>query len=321
MNPSITLMTVGDFTLTAYGLMGAGFALLSALLVMMTTCWKKKELNTGLTLAIVTIPVALIGARLVYILTMWELVTDPDTFGGAGFIFQLWQGGYTLYGGILGGMLAIWLYGRATRQSAAPLLDAAAPGAALMLMGLRAAEYFTGQGLGDYLDEDSPLFFPLAVMNQYESWQVPVFFYEAVAAALILVALLVLLRRGNTPNGQVAEAFILLLGLSQILMESLREDEFIRFGFVRFNQLMGAATAGIVMGKRLWRAARRQGRWNFGLTLRGVLFLLGIGMCILIEFALDKSTIDNGLLYLVMLLTLVVMGAAACWPGRRRAAR
>jgi hypothetical protein len=34
--------------------------------------------------------------------------------GGAGFIPQLWQGGYTLYGAILGGGAGPWLYAKAT---------------------------------------------------------------------------------------------------------------------------------------------------------------------------------------------------------------
>lgn len=316
MNPSMTLFTVGDFTLTAYGAIGAGSALLGCVLVILAGLWKKKSLETGVTLCLVTIPAALLGARLLYVLTMWELVTDPDTFGGAGFIFQLWQGGYTLYGGILGGMAAIWLYSKLTRQSAAPLMDMAAPGAALMLMWLRAAEYFTGQGLGDYLEEESQFFFPLGVMNQYEGWQVPVFFYEAVAAGVILLVLLAMLRMGKA-DGLTAEAFILLLGLSQIVLESLREDEFIRFGFVRFNQIMAVSTAAFALFRRLRREAKPHG-WDGSLTLRALVFFLGIVLCILIEFALDKTTIDNGLLYLVMCLTLVIMGAACFWRSGKR---
>lgn len=316
MNPNIVIATLGEFTLTAYGAMGAAFALLSCMLTILASFWKKKELDTGFSLCLATIPAALIGARLMYVLTMWETISDPDVFGGPAFILQLWQGGYTLYGGVLGGMAGVWLYSIFTRQPARPLLDMVSPGAALMLMGLRAAEYFTGQGLGDYLEEESQHFFPLGVMNQYESWQVPVFLYEAVAAFLILLTLLWMIRRGQQAEGTTAGAFILLLGLSQIMLESLREDEFIRFGFVRFNQLMAAATAGTVLFLRLRRESRAYGR-DMAYALRMAVFLLGIIMCILIEFALDKSTIPNEILYLIMMLTLVMMGTACFWRSRR----
>ncbi len=67
--------------------------------------------------------------------------------GGSTFFWQFWQGGYTLYGGILGGMGAIALYAKLTKQKALPLLDAVTPGALLALCGLRLAEGFTGAGL------------------------------------------------------------------------------------------------------------------------------------------------------------------------------
>ena len=48
--------------------------------------------------------------------------------------------------------------------------------------------------------------------------------------------------------------------------------------------------------------------WTAWQIARIVLFVLCIAMVILIEFALDKSPIDNTLLYAVMALTLCVMG-------------
>ena len=44
--------------------------------------------------------------------------------------------------------------------------------------------------------------------------------------------------------------------------------------------------------------------------MRVVLYLVGVALIILIEFALDKSSIENTLLYGVMAGTLMVMGVA-----------
>ena len=62
---------------------------------------------------------------------------------------------------------------------------------------------------------------------------------------------------------------------------------------------------------------KKQG-WSAWQIIRLVLFVVGIVVVILIEFALDKSTIDNVLLYFVMAATLAVMAAAMLLDGRKK---
>ena len=50
--------------------------------------------------------------------------------------------------------------------------------------------------------------------------------------------------------------------------------------------------------------------WRAGETVRVLIFLLAVVLCILIEFALDKSSIDNHLLYAIMFLALTALSAA-----------
>ena len=133
----------------------------------------------------------------------------------------------------------------------------------------------------------------------------PVFFYEAIAAVIMVAVTCALVRR----NGPAAEVFIVLLGLTQVLLESWRMDEFIRFGFVRFNQLASAVMMAAVLALRIVRAVR-DGGWSAWQTVRIALFAVGIGVIIAIEFALDKSSIDNRLLYVAMAATLGMMGIA-----------
>ena len=133
-----------------------------------------------------------IGARLVYCLTCWDyIMVDLD---GWDFVLRPWEGGYTLWGGVLGALLAVWLYARRAKAPLPRLLDVLAPGGALALMILRVGEYFTGQGMGHYVQEEGLQFFPLAVPNAFSDpelgffeYQIPVFFWEAAAALGILV--------------------------------------------------------------------------------------------------------------------------------------
>lgn len=304
MNELIELFSVGPLPVTAYALCVALGALLAALLTIRLSR-RSIGLDSSLSMCLAAISGTLIGARLLYCLTNLQYIQVDLGYNLYSFLFSPWEGGFTLYGGVLGGMLAVWLYARATHRFPDVMLDMATPGAALALMIIRLGEYFSGQGLGKVIETEALQRFPLAVQSLWEEWAMPIFLYEALAAALILIVTNQLLRGDGHPT----EVFLVLLGLTQIQLESWRMDEFIRFGFVRFNQIVSAVLMAVVLGLRIARAVKERG-WSAWQTVRILLFLAGVGVVIAIEFALDKSSIDNRLLYVVMAATLAVMGAS-----------
>ena len=311
MNELVILFSVGPLPVTAYALCLTLGALLGAL-VTVALGRRRLGLDASLSLCLTVLPCALIGARLLYFLTNLQYIQIDLGYPLGSFLWQLWEGGYTLYGAVLGGLAGVWLYARFTRKPFAVLIDLTAPGAALALALARLGECFTSQGLGKIIDSESLHFFPLAVQDVWGDWAMPVFFYEALAAAIIAVIAWQVLRRG----GPAAEVAIVLLGLQQVILESWRMDEFIRFGFVRFNQIVSAVLMAAVLALRIARAVHSRG-WSAWQTLRIILYLVGIGVIIAIEFALDKSTIDNRLLYVVMAGTLAVMGISLLAGDRR----
>ena len=312
MNELIVLGQLGPFTLTAYALcLMAGAAAAIALTVYLGR--KTPGVNACLSMGMAAVIGAVIGGRLVYCLTQWEFILVD--LGGAAFMAQPWQGGYNMYGAVLGGLAGVAIYAGATKKPACALMDLAAPGAALTILAGRLGEAFTSQGLGAYVDSEALHLFPFAVENSWGDWQLPVFAYEAAAALIVMVVCLCLLRGGKRPAGRVAEVFLALISLCQILLESLRADEFIRFGFVKFNMLAAAVVLGCVIGLSVWRQVKRGG-WKPWQIFRLILFALSIVVVILIEFALDKSPIDNRLLYAVMALMLTLMGVSVLREGK-----
>ena len=195
---------------------------------------------------------ALVGARVLYMLARYSYIMVD--LGGSSFFWQFWQGGYTLYGGILGGMGAIALYAKLTKQKALPLLDAVTPGALLALCGLRLAEGFTGQGFSKQMDDICWYFLPF----QNEDGQMLVWAYEAIVAAVALVIVLVQGRRQKIA-GRTLETGLTIISVMQVLLDSWRADELIRFGFVRLNMLMAALTLAVLLASRLTRCIRRDG--------------------------------------------------------------
>ena len=312
MNELVILGQPGPFTLTAYALcLLAGAA--AAMLLTAYLGRKTPGVNACLSMGMAAVIGAVIGGRLVYCLTQWEFILVD--LGGAAFMAQPWQGGYNMYGALLGGLAGVLIYARATKKPACALLDLAAPGAALAICAGRLGEAFTSQGLGAYVDSEALQRFPFAVENSWGDWQLPVFAYEAAAALVTMIVCLCLVRDGKRPAGRVAEVFLALISLCQIMLESLRADEFIRFGFVKFNMLAAAVALGAVIGLSVWRQVKRGG-WKPWQIFRLILFALSIVVVILIEFALDKSPIDNRLLYAVMALMLTLMGVSVLREGK-----
>ena len=252
---------------------------------------------------------AFLCARLVYCLANLEFILADFS---ASFLPQTWLGGFSLAGAVPGAALGVWLCARLSRRSAPLLLDASVPAGALVLALGRLAEATTGQGLGDYVMSESLHVFPLSVANAYGEFQLPVYFYEACAALGILLCALHELRCGRadaagadksaTRPGAVALHALLALCATQVLLESLREDEFIRFGFVRFTQL--CAMLGMAVPLCVWTRCRGRAFW---LRLLGLCACAGI--CAAVEFALDKSPVSPVVLYLCMAAALV---AAYC---------
>ena len=173
--------------------------------------------------------------------------------------------------------------------------------ALLALCGLRLAEGFTGQGFSKQMDDICWYFLPF----QNEDGQMLVWAYEAIVAAVALVIVLVQGRRQKIA-GRTLETGLTIISVMQVLLDSWRADELIRFGFVRLNMLMAALTLAVLLASRLTRCIRRDGLKRISIA-RIVMLLLGAGVCIAVEFALDKSAINNGILYGVMMLALVPM--------------
>ena len=219
---------------------------------------------------------------------------------------MFWDGGFALFGVLPGCMLAAICCARRMRVPLADLMDAAAPGAALALGIARFAEVFTLQGVGRPVELPALQWFPIAVQNGYGDWVTPVFFWEGAAAlGIAWLAARMLRARRRMPLDALC-AFLLGLGSTQVLLESLRADDILRLGMVKVSQL--AAMACVLAAAVRWAsAAVRSGRSVRDVCACGAFLLAGVGLCTYLEYALDKTSYPNEVLYLAMALTLTGM--------------
>ena len=118
------LFQLGPLTVRYYGLMYVLAIVIGFILLKWETARKGVPLSLDdlLDLLLWTVPVAIVGARLYYVAFRWDYygVHPID-------IFKLWEGGLAIHGGVLAGVLVVWLFARAKRIRFWALTDALAP--------------------------------------------------------------------------------------------------------------------------------------------------------------------------------------------------
>jgi prolipoprotein diacylglyceryl transferase len=121
----------------------------------------------------------LIGARLYSVVTSW----DVDTSGGHFIqIFEIWNGGLGIWGGVAGGVFGGWLKARRMRVPLPPLFDVVAPTLALAQAIGRWGNYFNQELFG----LPSKLPWAVRITDQSELAGIPAKYQHLSAAGTIL---------------------------------------------------------------------------------------------------------------------------------------
>src|SRR5690606_28530031 len=141
----------GPLPVYSYGVM-LGTSMIAAWYLVMWLGEKREGLSKEVmaNCFIVTAIVAIIGSRVLYILTNLEEFSDPRKF------FDLRGGGLVAYGGFLGGLLGSWLYLRVKKASLLGWADVVAPTLGTGLGFTRIGCYLYGCDFGGRLEADAP---------------------------------------------------------------------------------------------------------------------------------------------------------------------
>ncbi len=309
------LMEGAGVSVYAYGLVIACAAAAALLLMLITG--KKLQKGTVSWFALLAVPLAFLGSRIGYCIVNIDWVKEQ----GFGFVFQLTRGGYMFYGALLGVLAAGLLTGKVTKQKTGEILDAAAAPACLLLAAGRLAEAIVHMGYGHNIEEwfdpwmeksmiaweDPSLLyrFPLGAQDYYGDWNFAIFLPETLTALVLLV---ILLRMKPGKAGGKAVLMMTGYAASQIIWESMRADEVLRWGFVRVNQVLSAVLL-LALLILCFRQVPEAERKTSGLTA-GLLLLAGGALVVMaMEFALEQKI--GFLMWMRMDVCYAVM-ACAC---------
>lgn len=222
-SPSTNVLHLGPLTLHMYGLML--LAGIIAALWLTRRRWARMGGDPDLVyrVGLWGVVAGIIGARLYHVVTSWSVVPDPKWEG----VFEVWNGGLGIWGGVLFGCAAGALVVRRSGASARWMLDAAAPGL-LLAQGIgRWGNWWNQELFG------KPTTLPWALeisrahrppgYSQYATFH-PTFLYESLWDVLCVGVLLWIDRRYALRRPALFALYVSLYTAFRTYEETLRID-------------------------------------------------------------------------------------------------
>ena len=231
------------FSLFGKGVYWYGVIIMCGILVAVLYAWYRSRQegissNDLMDLALATVVTGIVGARAYYVLT------SPDRFESIVDAFAIWNGGLAIYGGIIGGALAIVVTCCIKKINTFRVLDMVAPGVMIAQAIGRWGNFCNGEAFGYEVTEGSFLYtFRMGLVSSYTHtgdvmhYYHPTFLYESLwnVAGFVLITLL---YRKKKFQGQIALSYLIWYGFGRMFIEGLRTDS-LYVGPFRISQVVG----------------------------------------------------------------------------------
>jgi len=200
--------------------------------------------------SLLAIPLAIIGARLYYVIFSWEYYSKNP-----GDIIKIWEGGLAIYGAVIGGVISALIFARRRKINFWELCDIAAPSLILGQALGRWGNFFNQEAYGYAINNPAWQWFPAAVyITDQGQWHMATFFYESLWNFLVFFFLLYYKKRKKT-TGEVFLLYLILYSIGRIVIEGLRTDS-LYWGPLRVSQLLSGLL--IVAGTALFIVRRKK---------------------------------------------------------------
>ncbi len=294
--------SLGGVTVYLYGLfLALGAALM---LVTLRLTGKKRGLFAG-TAALygaLAIPMALLLARAVYC----ALDTNFSVVASLRAALLLNAGGYAMSGALAGAVLAALIAAKIQKTDVKTLLDALAPALLIFVLFERIGEGFTALGISRPLIYDTLKSTFLAQVDDYDAY-LRTWLLEAAGAAVLAAVSLCMGKKEKRPGDTFLKT-ALLYCLAQVFFESLRYDQHLKYGFIGIQHILSMLCAALIVIRFAVRALKAGAKKPLPILSISILPVL-VGLLVLLEFMIDRTSVNRFILYAVYALLLAVPGA------------
>ena len=245
---------IGNFSIAIYGIViGLGMILgltLSARIAKKTGT----DPDVIWDLAAPLLIIGILGARIYYVIFMWDYYKDDPIQ-----ILNLRGGGLAIYGGIIAGVLTLYVYCKIKKQKFPLILDYVMYGLLVGQILGRWGNFFNREVFGEYTNNLLAMRLPVSMVRERDISasiaahmtegtnyiQVhPTFLYEGLWNLAILIFLLLYLEHKKF-DGEIALLYFAGYGIGRALIESIRTDQLYITGTkIPVSMVLGLVMAG-----------------------------------------------------------------------------
>lgn len=190
---------------------------------------------------IIATPIAIIGARLYYV------VFNPEGYFGKGnwkHIIEIWNGGLAIYGGIIFAILTVIIICKKKKISILSLLDLVCIGFLIGQSIGRWGNFFNREAYGYETDVFCRM--GLEISNGEFIFVHPTFLYESLWNAFGFFILHFISKKAKRFNGEIFLLYLGWYGLGRFFIEGLRTDSlYIANSDIRISQLLACLCFGV----------------------------------------------------------------------------
>lgn len=230
---------IGNYPVAWYGII-IGLGIVLALTLASKEGERRgMEQDFILDLAFWTVPIAIVGARIYYVLFEWQYYVQHPAE-----ILQIWNGGIAIYGALIAGALTVYFYTKRKNVSFMLTLDVLAPGVLIGQAMGRWGNFINQEAHGSEVSRAflENLFLPDFIINQMNidgTYYHPTFLYESLWSLLGFLLILYLRRQPRLlREGEVFLTYVMWYSFGRFFIEGMRTDSLWLFDVIRISQLV-----------------------------------------------------------------------------------
>ena len=219
--------------------------ILASILIILEAKKHKIDKNTMSDLIFYTIIFGIIGARIYYV------IFNLDYYlASPGEILKVYNGGLAIHGGIIAGIITVYIYCKKKKLNFLRILDICAPAVILAQAIGRWGNFFNQEAYGSLttIDRLYALQVPRFIINNMiieGEYYYPTFYFESIFCLIGFLILIIIRKTRKTNVGFLIGVYFIWYGIVRFFIEKLRIDSLMLFN-LKMAQIV--SIIGIVIG-------------------------------------------------------------------------
>lgn len=236
------------------------FGILVATFVILKEC-KRQNINEDFIVNLIfyTVIFGLIGARLYYVCFNLDYYLKYPLE-----ILEIWNGGLAIHGGVIAGLLCIFIYCKKYNAKLLKLLDIVVVGLIIGQAIGRWGNFFNQEAYGAIttLENLQKLGIPDFIIDGMYiggAYRQPAFLYESIWCLAGFVALLIVRHYRYLKTGQLTGVYLIWYSVGRFFIEGMRTDS-LMLGSLKMAQVI--SIVGIIIGVMMLILCRKGSRFD-----------------------------------------------------------